>query len=198
MSTTKPPSIELLLPVPVGTVGHSCAWLCGHCRAVHASKDLADGCVYCCCSYCKLPTDKPHQTYHDACADAMLAKVERDRFEKAEKLTDHDGWVYCDGIAHNNGYFPSLAELIADLEDDEIDPKEWPEYAWTCAAIPFQTPCVDTIIENITSDMFEDAVEHINGREELKAALAAFGEANKSLITYTPDYRRAVLIPRPA
>jgi hypothetical protein len=53
----------------------------------------------------------------------------------------------------------------------------------------------DDIIERATEDAYDDWDKScLVGLAELAAAMAAFNEANKAHVTWTPDYTRAVVI----
>ena len=82
------------------------------------------------------------------------------------------------------------------LEDEEIPASEWPEKAFCCKATPLAVLDVDQIVEGMRDDMFEDFEDHLSGLRELQAALDVFAEANKDVVAWHVDYKRAVLIPK--
>ena len=159
-------------------------FFCEKCRLVAATQERAG---QCCqnykCSKCGKDTGSRSWLICDACRDAESAAKERDRFEKAEKLTKWDGWV-CNG----DDFYESIEDML-----DVLD--EAPEYVWACKADHFVRAEVSDIIDRMDDDAYEDWYpETLNGLEELKAALNKFNEANKDVCSYTPDYTKAVLI----
>lgn len=161
-------------------------WYCGTCRNVHKTQQSAEACCrnYL-CSVCGCDTGKRHYT---ACAKCMRDDVdrrERDRFDKAEKLTEWTGAVYDDGE-----YYPDLDTFL----DGTGEP---PEYVWACT----ESPLVHADVADITGRIYDEAYEgfsldDLNGEAELVAALDAFNAANAGLKLWEPDYTKAVLIPK--
>ena len=152
-------------------------------------KDMAEQCckprICACGKECE-----PYRTICNGCLNEQQEKQEVTFFEKAEKLTAWDGWVYCEGV--NDDYFESVDDLLERCDDEGIDR---PKYVWACKADHF----VNADIEDITSRLEDTAYEDFDfadlaGLSELKAALEAFNEANKDKVSYTPDYTKAVLI----
>lgn len=115
-------------------------------------------------------------------------------FEKAEKVTDWDGWFYIEGMGYNEGYFENLEDLEEWLEMEEIEDR--PKYAWTCDAKRICYLDYGSIIEQFTDDAYEYwEPEMLSGKEELEKALDAFNELNKDQVSYYPGYKKAFLIP---
>jgi hypothetical protein len=56
---------------------------------------------------------------------------------------------------------------------------------------------LDSILENATEEMHEDARDDLSGIDELQSAVDAFNKANESVRTWDPDYKRKVSIPVP-
>lgn len=176
--------------------GHSAGvYYCGECRQVHSSNHTIEEC---CKPYkCKQCGEecKQYHTICDACERVEIARKERERFEKAEKVAESewDGWVYCEGTG-NDGFSESVDALIESCKDDEIDV---PEYAWVCNPKQFATLDIDDI-KSLISDRQEAYrdfdPDDLNGLEDLKKALDAFNEANAAIVSYSPDYKRAVII----
>lgn len=173
---------------------------CEKCRIVHREKARAEACCQPVkCSVCGAANVRQYHTKCDACTEADRSNRELERFEKAEKLTTWDGPVYSDGHGSNDGYFSDLAEFedwIADGTDAYDEPVIRPAYVWACTSIPFCVLDIDHIIENACQEAFEDWSGHTDGYDELEAAIKIFNEANKGLISWQVDYKRAVIIPR--
>lgn len=137
-------------------------------------------------------TDDEYQRIKDHCFEAYQRKKEEHRFEKAEKLTTWDGWVY-----YGDKYFPSLEELFDHLASVCDSEEDWPEYVW--AARPTVVIgkfdaweiCESYVSDNGWEDMSEN---DLHGLPELQADLDRFTAANASVVSYLPDYKKAVLI----
>ena len=160
---------------------------CGvrHCHTCPA--EAADGRIYC----------APCQLIHEMAREAA-------RYDKAEKVTSWDGWVYREDCGYQDGYFNSVAEYldwIAESDEEAADNGDtepaMPDYVWTCSENRFCQLDYDSIIENATQDAYEDWNTEVNGADDLKAAIEKFNEANKELISYHPNYKRALIL-RPA
>lgn len=168
-------------------------FFCGECRNVRPSQELAE---QCCqnykCRHCQADTGGRTSLICDACWKIERAEEERGRFEKSEKLTAWDGWVFCDSVAHTTGYFKNIAELLERCTDGVV-----PEYAWTCTETQFVQAHVSDIIGGMEGDAPEDFdFADLDGLDELKAALQKFNEVNAGKICFMPDYKRSVLIPK--
>jgi hypothetical protein len=66
---------------------------------------------------------------------------------------------------------------------------------WCCKQSKRFHVDVGDIIENATTDMFEDATDHVKGLEEFEAACDALNKANAHLVSWEPDYKRMVRVP---
>ena len=120
------------------------------------------------------------------------AKKEEVAFLKAAKVTQWEGWIYCEGMDHNDGFFDSVSDLLEFCEDEGISP---PKYAWTCSSRSFVTIDLDDILQRIEEDGFEDyEASDAKGLAELKLAIEAFNLANESTVIYEPNYSTAVII----
>src|SRR4051812_28687701 len=84
---------------------------CSKCGVVYKDKETTERC---CtprrCERCEQIITEQGRLHHPAC-------WRQTRFEKAEKLTDWDGWVQCDEIGHNDGFFESTEDLREYCED---------------------------------------------------------------------------------
>lgn len=170
-------------------------WYCGKCGVINISKDHAEAC----CDFrtCKCGK-KVEEKYYLECKscriESSIAK-EKERFDKAEKLTDYDGPVFLEGFPHNNGYAESLSEMIELWEDNEDEP--FPEYVWACDENQFVQVSVADITERFCDDAYEDwEPNSLDGLEELKVALQKFCDANVKQVAWDADYKRAVIVPK--
>jgi len=168
-------------------------FFCAGCRTVHRAQPEADQC--CAPRHCPdCPELAPkHRIYCQSCEDKRAAAREAARYDKAEKVTSWDGWLYCESLSgHNEGYFESVADLLEYAADDEHD---GPDYAWTCHARAFCQLDFDSILESATQDAYEDwDSDSVNGVEDFKAAIAVFNEANKEHVSYAPNYKKALVL----
>ena len=171
-------------------------FFCGKCRKVGWCRDAAEAC--CVPHKCRTCGKEEPTSQCDDCFKAEQQAKELARYEKAGKVTDWDGWVYVDGYGYKDGFF----ESIDDLEDYLADQPDYsrPEYAWTCEPCQFVAVDTDSIYEQIENDerAYEDFDRHdLAGTDELEAALKAFTEVNASIVSYLPDYSKALLLSAP-
>lgn len=166
-------------------------WYCDKCRLVKRTEQEAAQC--CLPNICVCGKEcRNYYTVCDACLALKRERREQERFEKAEKVTQWDGWVFLDGYGYNNGYAETIEEMMDYFDDEGL---ERPKYVWACHAIPFAKASYGDIEERICENAYEDfEPENLKGREELKAAIQNFNELNKNIVSYTPDYTKAILI----
>ena len=168
-------------------------YFCGKCRNVaRTPQDAEQCCENNICEKCGKDVGKQYRKRCDACNALDDAVKERERFDKAEKvfLDNWNSWVFCEGLGHNDGFFPSIEDMF-----DCVKTKDLPEYVWTCNPIYFAVADVSDITERISDNAYEGFdVDDLNGLTELGKAIDAFNEANKDVVSYEPDYTKAVLI----
>ena len=161
-------------------------WYCDTCRHVHKTQEAAEKC---CrnykCSVCGCDTGARHYTACQPCMRKDGERRERERFDKAEKLTTWAGAVY-----EHGEYYPDLDTFLSCVD-------ERPDYVWAC----IERPLVHADEDDITSRIFDEAYEgfepdDLKGLDELRAAIKVFNEANAGLKLYHVDYTKAVLIPK--
>lgn len=168
-------------------------WYCGKCRLSFSHREPAE---QCClpnpCVVCGKPCERMFYTTCDSCRSAQRIAREHERYTKAVKLTEWDGWVYVEDMGFQDGYFQDIDELeLYCLEDGA----ELPRYAWTCSTKPLVHVEADDIYYCVFMDSEEDRERYrIKGFEEIGKAVGAFNEANKHLLTYQPDFTRCVLM----
>lgn len=166
------------------------AWYCGKCGRIAYDKTGAEKCcVPRTCDTCKQPCDM--RECND-CFNKRAAAQELARFEKADKVSTFDGWVYTDtGYGYQEGYFRSVDELFDWLAEHELAL----DYVWTCKATQFVSVDTDTIYENIEDNGYEDFERaDLLGTTELEAAIAVFEKANEGIVSYEPDYTTALVL----
>jgi hypothetical protein len=167
-------------------------FFCGKCRRVSGEKDIAE---QCClprrCDKCSKETLSQSAIRCQACWDAEKANRERERFKKAEKLTEWSGWVYADGVGYRDGYCESLDEFYDWLDENPMDI----QYVWACKENFFAHADIEDLLTPILDNAYEDFdSDDFKGLAELKAAIAAFNDVNAGLASYEPDYTKAVLL----
>ena len=133
----------------------------------------------------------------DSCRAKLAAQKEKDRFDAAEKIpaANYTGWVYSDAIGSNNGFSTSVEEFSDAFECHAEPGTEPPAYVWACAETHFCHADIGDITSGMEGEAYEDFdFNDLNGLTELKAALDAFNAANEDKISYSPDYKRAVIL----
>jgi hypothetical protein len=175
--------------------GVAMAWACSaaSCKKIYCSQVSADRC--CLCSICQQPTDASDYTMlHKTCSDKAQSKRIEKQIAAATIVDDWDGGVFAtnDIGPDDGGWFHSL-DALEEYCDDDPD-VERPEWAFLCQPETLRKVTVDDIVEMSCADMHEEVSDSITGDTELRAALNAFYEANKPLMSYTPDYKRVVRV----
>lgn len=176
-------------------------WQC-QCGNVFSSEDCAERC--CICTYCGEPIGKDDFYHrrscpiHVYCHSERRQKIDAKRMEEAEKLESWDGWVYCEDVGYNHGYFSSVDEF-EEYWENEIGPLEdIPEFVFVCKTVPVVEngdSLFCDIIGNIVDNGWEDMQESdLHGLEEFFAACKAFSEANKGVVSCQENYKQAVRV----
>lgn len=204
-----PDPFELVVKGSEHLVGYACH-KCGAAFLVHKRKDpalyeaerkhqreqAAEHCVKAC--PCGQLIERSYHLRCNACYAQMEADKEKARFEKAKKLTieEYDGPVYWDGHSGDigDGYFSDVEAL---LDYCEQEGRDVPEYAWACDKEEMKLNA-DGIVENATSNMFEDAYDHVPNKDivSLQAYLDVWCK-EVGLVTWSDDHGRAVLLREP-
>jgi hypothetical protein len=194
--------------------GTATKWsMCSECGRVDApgNFDLSQKC--CTCYDCGQPLPKDERTpyyskggnvlYHRACELALRSKRDAEVLEKAELVVGYDGPVYIEGGvgrgSYGDGFFSDVHELSEHLDFHEGDQ---PLFAFCCTSRAIHLD-LETILQDATEEMYEDCAdalsgvdELLSGVDELVAAVDAFNAANASVLTWDPDHKRKVAIPR--
>lgn len=70
-----------------------------------------------------------------------------------------------------------------------------PEYLWTCSEERFAHINLDSILQQIEEAGYEDFDRlDLTGIEELSQAIDAFNTANAHIVSYSPDYNKALAL----
>lgn len=166
---------------------------CEKCKRVSRSQLLAEQCCQnYTCSKCGKDVGNRSWLVCEDCRLADSLAKEKARFAKAEKLTEWDGWVYCEGLDGSDDFHASVSDMLDVVEQP-------PEYVWACKPRKLVDGLYDSLLRGIEEqegvyDGFE--ADSLNGLDELKAALLKFEQANEQAVSYSPDYSKAVLIPK--
>lgn len=165
---------------------------CGQCRLNFNTEIYAEEC---CrppkCLVCRMELPKGSGIC-EVCHDAKLKALEREQFEKAEKLTEWDGPVYAGEFA-GDGFAVRLEDLLEHIRSTGL---ERPKYVWVCNSFPIVNLQLGDIEDGIADDAYDGFdVSDLDGTQELKLALEAFNHANEKCVRWEPDYTRVVLIP---
>lgn len=175
---------------------------CEKCKVVAYNRGAAE---QCCqnykCTQCGEDTGSRSFLICDNCRTLRSIEQEKDRFDKAEKVTQWDGWVYSEGHGHNDGFFPSIKEFLEWMEDWDFDPTEGDgpkpdiRYVWACSDNHFVNVTLGEVIGTFEGETYEDwESDSLHGTEELKAALEKFNALNYDQVSYAPDYTKAILL----
>lgn len=143
-------------------------------------------------------TDSERNLLNQCAFEAASARRDEEHFAKAKKVPEGD-WM--GGVFLGDTYYEDTDCLLEHLMDTAEEPDEFPLYAW--AAKPEQViPGLD--VSDVTRDCIEQwgweemSVDDLSGVDELGAALAAFVKANEGVVSYQPDYRKAILLDIPS
>jgi hypothetical protein len=175
----------------------STIFFCGECRVVHRTIEEADRCCQPYkCTKCGTTCQQKYWTVCDGCQRKEKAAKEKLLFDAAEKILaiGYEGWVYCEGVGDE--FFESVDELMDTLELSA--PEDAPvTYAWACTPEHFAFLDIESVLEHIEQDgdAYEDFdARDLDGIQELSAAIDAFNEANEAVVSYHPDFKRAIIL----
>ena len=174
------------------------AWQCRTCETIFPS-DYGDAANNCCPKRCAGDDCETVVERHRLCCPPCLkrheAAVERERFEKAEKVAakDYEGWVYSDvdPTHYGEGYYAGIEELDQHCESRGI---AMPAYVWACDKTVAHSRA-DDVIEQALSEHHSDAGDQINSAQ-VDALQDVLDEwwADVPIVTWTMDYDRAVVL----
>jgi hypothetical protein len=183
------------------------AWACGTCGRVHMHESNA---AYCHgikkCEDCGI--EMSHDRTYTAC-DACLAKheiaKEKERFDKAEKLTSEEyiksvsrDVVYCENVHADVGhgdmgedYWSSIDELECACADAGVT---LPDYVYACTE---HVPFIDAsnVVEHALEDTYENAVDDVPDAQlaVLQKFLDTWWRAT-GIVYYSEDPKRVIVL----
>jgi hypothetical protein len=175
---------------------------CGQCKNFFRQKEWAEECcTHHKCAKCRGLCEQRYYRLCDACQAEERQEKEQARFAAAEKIPadQYLGWVYSEG-AGGDCFLKSAQALMDDLENSDPG-NDSVEYAWACNPVQFAHVDMDDIMRSIeeNGDAYEDFdSNYLSGILELGAAIDVFNKANEGIVSYQPDYKRAVILPKGA
>lgn len=159
-------------------------WYCEKCHCVHRNHVLAELC--CKPPICGCGAECPDGwILCNKCRSADEANKERERFDKAERVTEWDGPVYHPTL---DIYARNISELLETHESET-------GYVWTCRSVPVIALDADAVVDGALSDApAECALAEVCGLTELRQAIEDFNNANRDLVYWEVDYAKAMVL----
>jgi hypothetical protein len=166
-------------------------FFCARCRCVAPTEDLAGKCCQNYhCQVCGKDTGERGWLVCNACRCRGEEVKEASRFARAEKLSQWDGWIYAEGVGDE--YFDCVETMLEACDSDGLDA---PEYVWACKENHFIQGAVSDITERVADEAYEGFdPDGLEGLDELKDAIEKFNKANKDVVSYSPDYTKALVL----
>ena len=166
-------------------------WFCGKCGIIHKEQSGAEKC--CKPNICRCGaeiTEKYYLTCKSCLSEERTAK-EKERYDKAEKLTDWDGPVYSDDL---DEYYQDLEMFYDDLANSDCD-LDQVKYVVPCDKVPVVLLDSARILENSLEEAYEGfELEDLSGLKDLEAAISLFNERNKGTCNWEPNYKKVVIL----
>ncbi len=153
-----------------------------------------DQATQCCapkkCTDCGEIRDSQYWTVCTKCQKEREVKKERERFEKATKVTLDEYYKQRPGnmLYWDEEFYSDIEDLI---DENDLNP---PEYVWSTSTTRMSFDATD-LIENACSDMHEDAYEDIStlAHKRLQKFLDLWCKKH-SPTSYFPDYTMAIVL----
>lgn len=161
---------------------------CIKCNKYYIQKEVAD----LCCSkdiispkICNQCNKNEIDSYRTICDDCK----ELNRFKKAEKIEDFDGYVV---TSTDDDYYPDINELKEYYEEQGYD---LPKYVYVTKEIKWELTNhdIDNMIENSLENHYEDASDHIVDLKELEDFIEIWNK-KQTIVSYEPDYTNVILL----
>lgn len=170
---------------------------CGKCRMLTIGggmKNTRESAEQCCQPVlCECGAEvAQHRTACQPCINRKDAERTAKVLADAAEVEQWDGFVYLDGYGRD-GFAEDIGVLTEEINDEEPEPR--PQWAFLCVPEQ-QTICLETVIENLCADGYEEMSERLD-TTELESAIAKFHADNaKELQVWRPDFKRKIRIPR--
>lgn len=173
-----------------GTFKQTSLRYCTECMQIHLEhRQTCWTCGPWICTDCG--SSMPDRTY-TVCAPCRVKKreaEEADRFQRAEKISHTwHGPVYC-----GDEYYSSIDQM---MEQFECCGEGMPGYVWACDTVPIIAMSADLLKDDgvIQNPHDEFNPEEIVIPDSMLKAIDEFNEANKHLVCWEPNFRKAILI----
>jgi len=153
------------------------AFKCLVCNKAYLKEKIAQDC--CSPKFCQSCGKQLEYKYMLKCVSC----IEKQRFEKAEKLSEWNGKVY-----DNDEYYDSVEEFIETCEDNE---NEIPEYVYVVEPRKWKGLTID--LDSQLEDEYEEAIENIVEITELEEFLKKWNE-KQNIISFVPNFKKVVMI----
>lgn len=128
---------------------------------------------------------------------ASCAARDQARFAKAKHVPEVE-WK--EGVYYGDTYYPSIEEFKEYWESNGDPDCPYPEYLWAARRqVVIQSLYVSDVVESQIDAWGWEGMEvkDLNGVNELRAALNAFVEANKDVVSYIEDTSIAIILEQP-
>nr|WP_145401767.1 hypothetical protein [Paenibacillus xylanexedens] len=156
------------------------------------------------CEFCskKLPTFRRDCDCSQAQSkfESIRLQKEKELWDKAIKLNPADdiaknmGMYYSEDYPYNEGYFSDFDEFIEAWDDNHEPDETKPVYVWGTRSISL-TLDVGDILDRESEDLHEDALDNIEGKDELQRFLDEWCSKQKWTTTYYGENKYAIKIP---
>ncbi|PIH59013.1 hypothetical protein [Paenibacillus sp. LK1] len=132
--------------------------------------------------------------------DVQRAVREQELWDKAIKLDPTNdiaknmGMYQSDDYPYSDGYFASFDEFIETWEDNHEPDEPKPVYVWGTRSASLSLDA-DDILDRESEDLHEDALDNIEGKDELQKYLNEWCSKQKWTTTYYGENKYAIRIP---
>lgn len=185
-------------------------YMCGVCKVFHVAPDVAELCCDQSCKTCgePLPAHRVNNAARgifwacEACNDKVSNDALLTRLRKADVIpAPTSSFVYTDALPDGyinlddyNGNDWTLAEIVEDVCRNAVKPVTVPSYIFDCDVETWAGLNLPTIVENTLEEWFDDAESHVEGMDELQAAIDRFND-RQTLTQYHQSGRIIILDP---
>lgn len=123
--------------------------------------------------------------------EAQRARVDASRLLKAQQVdaSEYLGWVTLNG--DGDDYFSHPEELLEWCQDVQEMAK--PAFCWGTNEQPLRFDLLETLIDHVHDNHFEDAADHLIDVEELSQFWTQWS-AKQTLLSYFIDYTTVVVL----
>lgn len=169
-------------------------YFCEKCRHVSTSKSIAEECCKPVICECGEEAKEKYWRKCSNCRSEERLKKEQQTYDNAEKISIENcgGPVYC---LDNDTYYQDIDCLIEEIEGENDEDLDKNVKVYCCHEISFVKVDWDVLVDPIYTNAYEDFdSDDLKGTKELKAAIKEFENKNKNIISYEPNYKKAVVL----